>query len=696
MADYSKLDKSELLQIIERQEKELKAKKYGLVWDAEREPEQVVLDCAYHLPILKRLKTKEIRTDLSEDNIIIEGDNYHALSVLNYTHKGKIDVIYIDPPYNTGNKDFKYNDKYVDKEDSYRHSKWLNFMEKRLNLAYRLLKKTGVIFISIDDNESAQLKLLCDSIFGEKNFVACLPTVMNLKGNNDEFGFAGTHEYTMVYSKDITKCVFQKFSVNEEELQSWEQDDIGYFKKGANLKSTGVNAPRNKRPNLFYPIFINSEKKVYVTEDNQPLTATDVKILPITNGQEMSWRWQKSKIKNEPYNIIVTGTPKKYSVYKKQRPELGDLPSKKPKSLFYKPEYSSGNGTSQLKNIFGGKIFNNPKPLGLIYDIILLGTADDSLILDFMAGSGTTGHAVLELNKEDGGNRKFILCTNNENKICEEVTYPRLKKVIKGYKKASNGEAVEGLSGNLQYLKTGLLKKSNNRDQLRLDLTRKCTEMLCLKENIFNFETEGDDYKIFSSNSKDRYLCIYYNAINETFEEFYEKISALRGKKVVYMFSMNMEADKSIFRGISDLTLEAIPHKILDVYKQLVKLNIPINPNMIFADLKKAKAKLFEEKEKDDAARILRVVLEKLIQKIAQSNQINILTDNGKEEKVSRLCDKLLNSFVFTKIEWEESKLNLAIGNEAAHGNYDEYNIKQVEKFYRNIQDLLSKHNIEE
>ena len=145
--DYDKLSKDELLKLVENQEAELDSKKYGLMWDREKEPEQVVLDCENNLPILKRITNNEIKTNESDDNIFIEGDNYHSLTVLNYTHKGKIDFIYIDPPYNTGKKDFIFNDSYVDREDSYRHSKWLAFMGKRLKLAKNLLKNTGVIFI---------------------------------------------------------------------------------------------------------------------------------------------------------------------------------------------------------------------------------------------------------------------------------------------------------------------------------------------------------------------------------------------------------------------------------------------------------------------------------------------------------------------------------------------------------------------
>jgi len=267
---YDELSKEELLKIVKKQEKELKSKKYGLVWDSEREPEQVVLDCENNLPVLKRIKDKEIKTDNTEDNIIIEGDNYHALTVLNYTHKEKIDVIYIDPPYNTGKKDFRYNDKYVELDDGYRHSKWLNFMEKRLNLARNLLKNTGILLISIDDNEVAQLKMLCDKIFdgntiknSRRNFIAILPTIMNLKGNNDQFAFSGTHEYTFVYAKDSNSANFNEFKIEDDEIElTWEQDETGYFKKGAPLRATGNESRREDRPYMFYPILIDNNSTI--------------------------------------------------------------------------------------------------------------------------------------------------------------------------------------------------------------------------------------------------------------------------------------------------------------------------------------------------------------------------------------------------------------------------------------------------
>lgn len=369
----------------------------------------------------------------NSQNILIQGDNLAVLKHLREAYRKQIKMIYIDPPYNTGSDGFVYQDdrKYTPTEiakitgeseevaeyihgfinaRASSHSAWLTFMYPRLKLARELLKDDGVIFISIDDNEQAQLKLLCDEIFGEGNFVACLPTVMNLKGNNDEFAFAGTHEYTLVYCKDKTSTTFNQLSIDEDDLEDWQEDEQGFYKQGANLKATGTNAPREKRPNLFFPIFIDDNNTIFVTDDNNPPTdfaGELITLYPITNNQEMSWRWSKEKFKNSINDIIISRNGS-IGIYKKQRPALGDLPSKKPKTIFYKPEYSSGNGTTQLKQLFDEKVFPNPKPLDLLMDFIQLGTNNNDLVLDFFAGSGTTAHSVMQLNSEDNGNRKFI------------------------------------------------------------------------------------------------------------------------------------------------------------------------------------------------------------------------------------------------------------------------------------------------
>lgn len=427
--------------------KEINRKKYGLVFEEHREKIDELLST--HIPILAEEPDLAINNG-GEQNFLIEGDNLAALQLLEKTHKGKIDVIYIDPPYNTGNKDFIYDDDYVEKEDEFRHSKWCSFIKKRLSIAKNLLKENGLIFISIDDNEQVDLRIICDEIFGDNNYIANLPTIMNLKGNQDEYGFAGTHEYTIVYAKNknIGEIGLFKIDEDDEEFSQWEKDEIGYFKKGANLKSTGVNAPREKRPNLFFPIFISPNGLFSVDEELENST----KIYPITDGKEMSWRWGKEKFRKEQHNVIISQENGKFAIYKKQRPTIGDLPTKKPKSLFYKPEYSSGNGTAQLKDIFREKVFNNPKPVDLIIDFLRISSSPSSTILDFFAGSGTTGHAVLKLNAEDGGHRRFILCTNNENNICRDITYQRLKTVITGKRKDGSVYSY-GMPGSLKYFK---------------------------------------------------------------------------------------------------------------------------------------------------------------------------------------------------------------------------------------------------
>ena len=399
------------------------------------------------------------------DNLILHGDNLHALKALLPKYAGRIRCIYIDPPYNTGNENWVYNDNVnspmmqtwleehspIGVEDLERHDKWLCMMWPRLHLLRELLAENGVIFISIDENEVHHLRLLLNEIFGEANFIACLPTVMNLKGNNDEFGFAGTHEYTFAWAKNREFAQIGEFALEDEELASWLEDDYGYYKKGANLKSTGVNAPRISRPNLYYPIFVNAKNELATTEN--PKMGNYEEILPITDGKEMSWRWSKKKVSAELHNIIVEKTGSGINLYKKQRPSLGDLPTKKPKSLFYKPEYSSGNGTAVLKHIFDSKVFNNPKPIQLLKDLIGLSTKQDDIILDSFAGSGTAAHAVLALNKEDGGNRKFILIECEE--YADTITAERVRRVINGVENAKDEALRNGLGGAFTYCTLG-------------------------------------------------------------------------------------------------------------------------------------------------------------------------------------------------------------------------------------------------
>ncbi|MGF0104845.1 site-specific DNA-methyltransferase [Ligilactobacillus ruminis] len=376
-------------------------------------------------------------------NLFFTGDNLEVLRHLQNSYAGKVDVIYIDPPYNTGNDDFVYPDSFeysdeklkemfgMDDEQVERlksiqgkssHSAWLTFMYPRLALAKKILSKKGVIFISIDDNEQTNLREITTDIFGEQNIIGTLPVINNLKGNQDQFAFAGAHEYILCGVKDISYSKFHGLRLNIKELSEWKEDDKGLYKKGANLKSTGVNAPREKRPNLYFPIYIIGGEKISLEKKENA-----EEILPITDGKEMSWRWSREKIKDSLDDIIISQNGRSFSLYKKQRPIEGNIPTKKPKSFLYKPEYSSGNGTAEVLRLFNSeKVFAYPKPTALIKDLLLIGGDESSLVLDFFAGSSTTADAVMQLNAEDGGHRKFIMVqlpekTYHTNKDGKEV-----------------------------------------------------------------------------------------------------------------------------------------------------------------------------------------------------------------------------------------------------------------------------------
>lgn len=574
-------------------------KKYGLVW--EDKPENVEERLREELPVLTEVKERAI---ISEDpdapnHILIEGDNLEALTALTYTHAGKIDVIYIDPPYNTGNKDFIYNDSFVDKEDTFRHSKWLSFINRRLQVSKSLLSDNGLIFISIDDNEVFNLRLLCDSIFGENNCIGVLPTIMNLKGNQDEFGFAGTHEYVVVYAKIKSLCTIGQLDIDDEELENWQEDEIGYYKKGATLKRTGTDAPRNRRPYCYFPILINkstlevssidedeyhlifnpetkSFNDEYVVQLIDKYTSKGFSaLLPTTDGEPTSWRWGYKTVKKDKNEIIVTGQEGSFSLYKKQRPEMGDLPTKKPKSVLYKAQYSSGNGTAQLKTLNLSGLFNNPKPIDFIIDLLKIGCGKDATILDFFAGSGTSLHAAMQLNSEDRGNRKCILVTNNENKICEKVTYERNKRVINGYVKP-NGERVDGLTrNNLRYYKTDFVGRERSSQNMR-QLVYAATDLLCIKEDLYNEVKQFGSLKLKSSvarffEGKDKRMLVIYNEL--AVPAIAEEIAKMdfSGKVKLYVFAPgNYAYDDEFYEVQKKVELCALPAAIYNAYQKVL------------------------------------------------------------------------------------------------------------------------------
>lgn len=419
-------------------EKELKAKKYGLVWEEHEEAIDVMMQT--HIPVFTENDSMEINDDPSTDrfNFILEGDNLHSLRLLEKTHRGKVDVIYIDPPYNTDGKDFIYDDAFVDEIDGFRHSKWLSFIQPRLSIAQKLLKQSDVIFISIDNNEMAQLKLLCDDIFGAANFVGMILWKKKTNGNNMGW-LPPVHNYILCYSKDINSIYYLDYEVTEEEILKrysnpdndprgpWTTSDLSANHVGPSFPITNP-----KTGQVFNP----PEGRYWVFNEQEVLKRiADGRIIFGKSGDARPVQ----------------------RVFAKDR-----VISKRKAESWWDKTGMNADATKELKDIFNqAKVFTHPKPSQLIKDIIQISCdKHNSLILDFFASSGTTAQAILELNSEDGGDRHFILCTNNENGICENVTYQRVKTVITG-KRKDDSTYSNDIPANFMYFRTDFVGKES-------------------------------------------------------------------------------------------------------------------------------------------------------------------------------------------------------------------------------------------
>lgn len=490
---------AQLLTYIADIEKDIKGKKYGLVFEEHRESIDEVLE--NNLPVLTENKGLFIDNG-GQMNFLIEGDNLASLKLLKKTHNGKIDLIYIDPPYNTGRKDFVYDDVFVDVNDSFRHSKWLSFMEQRLLCSARLLKTDGVIMISIDDRELYTLKVLCDDILGEQNFVSCFSCQSNPGGDKSDY-IEGTLQYVLVYAKN--KNSLSDFGSNEQ-IESADyklKDSLGYYKKGGQLEKWGNDDTTHTHPNLAYSIYynpqtgdvkhlfdynreeINADRSLniqYETPNEELISMGYVCIRPrITNaGENGRWRLEPETFYNRLHNngFIFQKTKNGYKIYEKDRV----TESRFVKAKNFIPSTIAKQESKELLSIFGSKVFDYPKPLSLMTYLLAIAQKSSATILDFFAGSGTTGHAVMKLNAEDGGNRKFILCTNNENNICRDVTYERIKRVI----------AKEDYKASLKYFKVDYLPISDKlyyeyADELLLHI-RELVEL----ENGINFSGNNE------------------------------------------------------------------------------------------------------------------------------------------------------------------------------------------------------------
>jgi adenine-specific DNA-methyltransferase len=584
--------------------------KYGLVW--EDTPEEVYEELKEEIPVMNEDRSKAIVNGNEYPNhVIIEGDNLHALTDLCYTHAGKIDVIYIDPPYNTGNKDFVYNDQFIDKENSYRHSKWLSFMERRLLLAKVLLSDRGVIFIQIDDNEQANLSLLCNEIFGEWNAIG--PIIQNkLNAKNDTVNIQKNHEFILCFRKVIRykdnnstrilpNIVVKAFS--EKEVY---KDGQRFYYLNDSITTRGDGGTLNARPNLGYSFYYNPQtsdlipladydvEKAKTSNDESLIYSSDQQLIskgyifirpPKVRGKLGCWTWDINKAKRDKDLLVVIKTKNRYNVVKRTFVNASDV-VKRDDHYYYEKvnfsnsksilEFSTNDGTTELRNVLGNNVnFNNPKNVELIKYLLLSSTKDDSLILDFFAGSGTTLHATMELNKEDGGRRQCILVTNNENQICEEVTYPRNKKVIEGYD-TPKGEHVEGLhDNNLRYFKMDSVSRIPSMHNRR-KLAAHMVDMLRIKHNIYTRKNQIGSYTIdtatmryYEDNGR-RLLVIMMPTEIYGVVEAIQALPPLDEKINVYVYSDGPYAYEDDFAAVADrVNVIALPGPMLKTFHRI-------------------------------------------------------------------------------------------------------------------------------
>ncbi len=402
---------------------------------------------------------QQTEAETKSGNKIIHGDNLEALKALLPEYEGRIKCIYIDPPYNTGNESWVYNDNVNDPkikkwlgqvvgkeaEDLTRHDKWLCMMYPRLKLLHKLMADDGAIFISIDKNEEANLKLICDEIFGSTNFIANVAVVNNLKGRSDDKFIATAHESLIIFQKGnfVTKGV----PVPEEYQDEYKETDQKGKYRLLGLRKRGSNAREIDRPNLFYPIYYNENDKSILIEKRDG----SIEILPkLSSGENGTWRWGKETLMSrlDEIEVRIVKTRNEFDVFQKDYLSIeGADKTIKPKSFWLGSEFSSEAGTLQLKKIFQQKSFQTPKSVDFIQYCLHQATDKNSIVLDSFAGSGTTAHAVLNMNKLDNGKRKFIVIEMEE--YAENITAERVKRVINGY------NSTDGTGGSFDFYSLG-------------------------------------------------------------------------------------------------------------------------------------------------------------------------------------------------------------------------------------------------
>ena len=589
-------------------------KKYGLIW--EDKPEDVEEQLRTQLPILREVvekrilatksesdtattktsnnnlfseeenqENKENQTNHSSDNgllseveapnhILIEGDNLHALTALTFTHEGKIDVIYIDPPYNTGSKeDFIYNDHYVDKEDAFRHSKWLSFMQRRLKLAKVLLREDGVIFCSIGDDEISQLTLLFDEVFTEANKLGVITRVAKTAGDMGNY-FAPSKDYIVVYTKnksmlsnfkdDVDESLFKKIEIDGEKKGERYRDDVAFYQA----------SQKDLRPNQKYFVDCPDGAKVI------PPCSIQDEIMRDGDGR---WRWSKETYLLNRHLLVFKQTKKsplldeygqqaKWNVYTKSY--LNDRSEKGASPRDYLDQFINRKGADLIKQYDIN--FSFSKPFELIQHLVkITNKSNDLTFLDFFAGSGSSLHSIMKMNESDNGNRQCIIVTNNENSICEEVTYPRCERLIKKYVNIKGQEMPYFPKNNLRYYRSEYVGREKTHKNKR-ELVLAATELLCIKEDIYTELAELNGQKLDKKtircfSDKGRYLMVIYD--EETIETLLPLISAIdtHHKIKIYIFAPGQYPFTEEFEDVLDkVELCALPDAIYKAYSNVL------------------------------------------------------------------------------------------------------------------------------
>lgn len=587
----------ELLTEIEKLQKQLeiannrvKKETFGLVWmEVEEAFEQ---DSENQMPVLEEVKEREIKTDDGKPtHILIEGDNYHALTCLNYTHKEKIDLIYIDPPYNTGSDGFRYRDKRilekfpdgtdVPKDHPLRHSYWLSFMSKRIELAHKLLRDDGFIMISIDDNEFAQLKFLCDKIFGGGNHIMNFYAQVRYAGKTlvEDMEYQKLIEQVLIYRKTSKSKLIQETEKYSIEKFEWE---INTNKPDSIIELGGKKVEIFKQDNYEIKKTVpnkNLLKEIWATGKILDGNSSGRFFRDFLNGRKdidgLNVLYKVHGIGDDQYDFRFFTGPKRKNATKGKYFQgvpnnvLDDIDNKTKKKVIVNfDDFADSFGNCRHE---GGVDFRSgKKPIAFLSQLfqLALNKNKNNIFLDFFAGSGSSAHALLNLNEDFNMANQFVLVTNNENDIMTDVCYPRINNIVNGWNEN------KGFGNSIKYYKTTFVGKNNilsASDEDKSLLAHKAGYLLAIAENTLD-EIEATNFYQFFEN-RESVTAIYFKEELDEMDVFIGKVEVYKKPISLYIFSWGNTSDfEGLFDHILNISVKTIPRPILEIYKNIYNI----------------------------------------------------------------------------------------------------------------------------